>query len=77
MPSLEKLAIRRAPAGDLIDGELRRLPFVPLIVVPFVTSWSRGDARSMENLSRDIEKVLPLPAEAEVGEPSGELDMVS
>lgn len=31
---------------------------------------------SMENLSLDIEKVRPLPAEAEVGEPSGELDIL-
>lgn len=77
MPSREKLAIRRAP-GDLRDGEFRRFPFVvpfPLIVVPFVISWSRGDAISMENLSLDIENVLPLPAEVEFGEPSGELDM--
>lgn len=30
----------------------------------------------MENLSLEREKVRPLPAEAEAGEPSGELDML-
>ena len=78
MPSREKLAIRRA-FGDLRDGEFSRFPFdvpFPLRFAPFVTSWSRGDAISIENLSLDMEKVLPLPADAEVGDPSGELDIV-
>ena len=76
MPSREKLATRLAP-GDL-RGELR---CVPLVVpfpftgpFPFVISWSLGDCISTVNLSRDMEKVLPLPV-AEVGEPSGELDI--
>lgn len=67
-PSREKLAVRR-PFGVFRDGECRA-PF------PLVTRLRWGEVRSMENLSLDIEKVLP-PADAEIGEPSGEdIDIV-
>jgi hypothetical protein len=66
MPSREKLAIRRE-FGDLRGfGELRwPFPF------PLVTRARRGEGISIENLSLDIENVLPPPL-AEVGEASGE-----
>jgi len=77
MPSREKLATRRA-LGDLRLGEFKCVPFVfpfPFTApFPFVMSWSRGEDISTVNLSLDMENVLPLP-EAEVGDPSGELDI--
>lgn len=44
---------------------------------PFVFSRNWGEDMSMVNLSLDTEKVRPLPAETEVGDASGELDILS
>lgn len=44
---------------------------------PFVLRRSCGELRSIENLSLEMENVRALPPEAEVGDASGELDMLS
>jgi len=68
IPSLEKFASLRAVGVLRGFGECR----LPL---PLVISVSCGVGTSMENLSLEMENCPDLP-ETEVGEASGELDIV-